>query len=59
MVSVLATSAIGRGFEPRSGQTKDIEIGIYMLSSSAVDSELDPNQGLYNWYIYALLECRR
>ena len=28
MVSVLATSAVGRGFEPRSGQTKDNEIGI-------------------------------
>ena len=28
MVSVLASSAIDRGFEPRSGQTKDYEIGI-------------------------------
>jgi uncharacterized membrane protein len=25
-----------------------------MLSSSAVDSGLDPNQGIYNWYIYML-----
>ena len=28
MVSMLASSAIDRGFEPRSGQTKDYKIGI-------------------------------
>ena len=28
MVSVLASSAVDRGFKPRSGQTKDYEIGI-------------------------------
>jgi len=28
MVSVLASSAVYRGFELRSGQTKDYEIGI-------------------------------
>ena len=28
MVSVLASSAVDRRFEPRSGQTKDYEIGI-------------------------------
>ena len=28
MVSVLASRAVDRGFEPRSGQTKDYEIGI-------------------------------
>ena len=28
MVSVLALGAIGRGFEPRSGQSKDNKIGI-------------------------------
>ena len=28
MVSVLASSVVDRGFEPRSGQTKDYEIGI-------------------------------
>ena len=28
MVSVLASSAVSRGFEPRSGQTKDYKIGI-------------------------------
>ena len=28
MVSVLASSAVDRGFKPQSGQTKDYEIGI-------------------------------
>ena len=28
MVSVLASSAVYRGFDPRSGQTKEYEIGI-------------------------------
>jgi hypothetical protein len=28
MVSVLASSAVGRGFEPRSDQTKDYTIGM-------------------------------
>ena len=28
MFSVLASSAVDRGFEPHSGQTKDYEIGI-------------------------------
>ena len=28
MVSMLASSAVDRGFEPRSGKTKDYEIGI-------------------------------
>ena len=31
MVSVLASSAVGRGFEPRLGQTKHYEIGICFL----------------------------
>ena len=33
MVSVLASSALGRGFEPRSGQTKDYAIGICCVSA--------------------------
>ena len=33
MVSVLASSAVDRGFEPRSGQTKDYEIGIFCFST--------------------------
>ena len=32
MVSVLATSVVDRGFEPRSGQTKDYTIGICCFS---------------------------
>ena len=33
MVSVLASSAVDRGFEPQSGQTKDYNIGICCFSA--------------------------
>ena len=33
MVSVLASSAVDYGFEPRSGQTKDYKIGICCFSA--------------------------
>ena len=33
MVNVLASSAVDCGFEPRSGQTKDYEIGICCFSA--------------------------
>ena len=33
MFSVLASSAVDRGFEPRSGQTKDFKIDICCLSA--------------------------
>ena len=33
MVSVLTSSAVGRGFEPRSGQIKNYEIGICYYSA--------------------------
>jgi hypothetical protein len=33
MVTVLASSAIDRGFEPRSGKTKDYEMGICCFSA--------------------------
>ena len=33
MISVLSSSAIDRGFEPRSGQTKYYKIGIYCFSA--------------------------
>ena len=33
MVSVLVSSAVDHGFEPRSGQTKDYEIGICCFST--------------------------
>ena len=36
MVSVLASSALDRGFEPRSGRTKDYKIGIYCFSAKHV-----------------------
>jgi hypothetical protein len=32
IVSVFASSAVDRVFEPRSGQTKDYNIGIYCFS---------------------------
>jgi hypothetical protein len=32
MVRVLASSTVDRGFQPRSGQTKEYEIGICCLS---------------------------
>ena len=34
MVSVLAPGAVDRGFEPRSGQTKDYQIGICCFSAN-------------------------
>jgi hypothetical protein len=33
MVSLLASNAVDRGFEPRPGQTKDYKIGMYCLSA--------------------------
>jgi hypothetical protein len=33
MVRVLASSAVDRGFKPRSGQTKDYKIGICCFSA--------------------------
>ena len=36
MVSMLASSAVDRGFEHRSGQTKDYKIGICCFSSKHV-----------------------
>jgi hypothetical protein len=32
MVSMLSSSAVDHGFEPRSGQTKDYKIGICCFS---------------------------
>jgi hypothetical protein len=36
MVSVLASSAVDRGFEPRLGQSKDYKIGICCFSTKHV-----------------------
>jgi hypothetical protein len=33
IISVLTSSAVDRGFEPRSGQTKDYKIGICCFST--------------------------
>ena len=33
LVSTLASNVVDRGFEPRSGQTKDYTIGIYCFSA--------------------------
>jgi len=33
MIGVLASSGVDHGFEPRSGQTKDYEIGICCFSA--------------------------
>ena len=33
VISVLAASVVDRGFEPRSGQTKDYKIGICCFSA--------------------------
>jgi hypothetical protein len=35
MVSMLTSSVVDRGFEPRSGQTKDYKIGILLLLRQA------------------------
>ena len=34
MFSMLALSMVDRGFEPRSGQTKDYKIGIFSFSAN-------------------------
>jgi len=36
MVGVLASSAVDRGLEPRSDQTKDYKIGIYCFSAKHI-----------------------
>ena len=46
MVSVLASSAIDCGFEPRSVQTKDYEIGICYFSAKHASSRRKSKDGL-------------
>ena len=36
LVSVVASSVVDLGFEPRSGQTKDHEIGLWCFSAKHV-----------------------
>ena len=47
MVSVLAMSAVDRGFEPRSGQTKDYKIGIYCFSAKEKEHRLVGSKSEY------------
>ena len=55
MVSVLASSAVYRGIESRSGQTKDYEIGICCLSTKHTALRrkskdwLARNHDVYEW----------
>jgi len=39
IVSMLGSSAVDRGFEPRTGQTKDYKIGICCFSAKNVGNE--------------------
>jgi hypothetical protein len=39
MVSILTSSAIDRGFEPWSGQTKDFNIGIVCFSAKQAEEK--------------------
>ena len=62
MISVMASGAVDRGFEPRSGLTKDYEIGIFPFSAAVRRKSKDwlaQNQdNVYDWgdmYIHGLL----
>jgi hypothetical protein len=46
MVSVLASSAVDRGFEPRSGQTKDNETGMCCFSAKHAALRIKGNDWL-------------
>ena len=39
MVTMLVSSAVDRGFDPRSGQTKDYKIGICWFSAKHTGKE--------------------
>ena len=41
MVSVLASGAVDRGIEPRSGQSKDYKIGICLLKHVALRRKIN------------------
>jgi hypothetical protein len=51
IVSLLASSAVDRGFEPRSGQTKDYKIGmccqLYYGENKLIFNEMMMNSTLY------------
>ena len=54
MVSVLVSSAVDRGFDPRSGQTKDYEIGICCFSVKHTVLERKNKDGLVGIRIMCL-----
>ena len=47
MVNVLVSSAVDRGFEPQSGQTKDYEIGICCFSAKNASLRTHKNK---DWF---------
>jgi hypothetical protein len=51
MVSMLDSSAVDHGFEPRSGQTKDNKIGICCFSAKHCQEKLQCEQNLFCCYI--------
>jgi hypothetical protein len=54
LVSMLASSMVDRGFVPRSGQTKDFEIGICCFSSKNFN-EFQPR---YASFFYLFLQLK-
>ena len=48
MVSVLSLSAVDRGFEPRSGKTKEYKIGICCISAKHAVIRIK-NKDLLGW----------
>ena len=44
MASLLASSAVNRGFEPQSGQTKDNKIGICCFSAKFAELRRRPKR---------------
>jgi hypothetical protein len=53
MVSMLALSAVGRGFEPQSGQTKDNKIGICCFSTQHTSLRRKSK----NWFVQIRIMC--
>jgi hypothetical protein len=57
MVSVLASSAVDRRFEPRSGQTKDYKIGICCFSTKHTSLRRKSKDWLASIIIIQLKKC--
>ena len=52
MVSMLAASAVDRGFEPRSGQTKDYDIGMCCFSTKPAALKEYDTVGIAKWFVH-------